>query len=82
MTDDEKTALGAHCAALQARTARGQCVVAGPTLDGQIGLLVADGVTLPELQEWLSADAMVAAGYFDAAVRAWKLSLERGGLRS
>jgi uncharacterized protein YciI len=78
MTPEEMAALGAHAESLAALAAQGVCVVAGPCLDAGLGVSVFDGWTLEELVQHLSAeDPMVAAGFFDASVRAMKLSFER-----
>ena len=78
MTPEEITALGAHSESLAALAAQGVCVLAGPCLDAGLGVGVFDGWTLEELVQHLSAeDPMVVAGFFDAAVRAMKLSFER-----
>lgn len=77
MTPDEDTALEAHFSQLQRLTAVGTCVVAGPTLDAQLGVCLLDGVDVGAAQELVAADAMVVAGFFDAELRAMRLSLER-----
>ena len=78
MTADEQRALARHFQQLTALTEAGQCVIAGPTLDAQLGVCVLDGLSVEETLRHFENDAMVVAGYFAAEVRAYKLSLERG----
>ena len=78
LTPDELAALEGHAAGLADLAARGLCVVAGPCLDAALGVAVFDGWTAEELVRHLSQDdPMVVAGFFDAAVRAMKVSFER-----
>ena len=78
LTSAEADALSGHAALLEASCAKGLCVVAGPCLDAQLGIAVWDGVTLEELVQHLEGeDPMVVAGYFDASVRAMRVSFER-----
>jgi uncharacterized protein YciI len=77
LTEDEERALQGHADGLEALTERGLCVLAGPCLDFQLGVSVYDGLTLPEALAEVEADPMVVAGYFDADVRAMRLSFER-----
>jgi uncharacterized protein YciI len=77
MTAEEASALRRHFDQLQALTEAGTCVVAGPSLDAEYGLLVVDGLSQGDVVRRLEADAMVAAGFFRAEVRAFRLSLER-----
>jgi hypothetical protein len=77
MTDDEQRALSEHAAGLSALADRGLCALAGPCLDAQLGVAVYDGLTLEQTTAQLAGDAMVTAGYFDAQVRAMRLSFER-----
>lgn len=82
LTEDEQRALGEHADALSALAEAGTCVVAGPCLDGQLGVAVLDGWDLDAARDHLAQDAMVVAGCFTADVRAMRLSFERGVSRS
>ncbi|MCU1602912.1 MAG: hypothetical protein JWO22_3621 [Frankiales bacterium] len=78
MTVDELTALSGHAESLASLAAQGICVVAGPCLDAGLGVGVFDGWPLEQLVRHLGEDdPMVVAGFFDASVRAMKLSFER-----
>ena len=78
LTEEEGIALSGHAESLAALAARGICVVAGPCLDAGLGVSVFDGWTVDELVRHLTTDdPMVVAGFFDASVRAMKLSFER-----
>ena len=78
MTEAEQQALGAHAQSLSDACERGVCVVAGPALDAGLGIAVWDGLTLPELVDHLEGhDEMVRQGFFDASVRAMRVSFER-----
>lgn len=76
-TEGEERALRAHAEQLQALAEAGRAVVAGPVLSAELGVLVLDGLALPEVEATLAADAMVAAGHFRAEVRAMRVSMER-----
>jgi uncharacterized protein YciI len=77
MTADEKRALSEHADGLSRLADEGTCVIAGPTLDAQIGIAVYDGKTVDETLALVEKDPMVVAGYFDATMRAMRLSFER-----
>jgi len=77
LTADEQRALGEHADGLAALTQVGTCVIAGPCLDGQLGVGVLDGWDADAVRSYLAQDAMVVAGYFTADVRAMRLSFER-----
>lgn len=77
MTSEEDAALAAHFAHLQELTGAGTCVIAGPTLDAQLGVCVLDGVDVAGACALLEQDPMIVAGFFDAELRAMRLSLER-----
>jgi len=77
LTEAEQQALSAHAAGLASACAEGVCVVAGPCLDAQLGVAVWDGLTLEDLTRRLEVDAMVVGGFFDATVRAMRVSFER-----
>lgn len=78
LTSSEAEALSGHAALLEAYCAKGLCVVAGPCLDAQLGIAVWDGITLEALVQHLEGeDPMVVSGYFDASVRAMRVSFER-----
>jgi uncharacterized protein YciI len=77
MTEAEQRALSEHAAGLESACAEGVCVVAGPCLDAQLGVAVWDGIPLDDLLRRLDGDAMVVAGFFDATVRAMRVSFER-----
>ena len=77
LTDAEQQALSEHAAGLESACAEGVCVVAGPCLDAQLGIAVWDGLDLEQLLRRLDADAMIAACFFDATVRAMRVSFER-----
>ena len=78
MTEDEVNAMSGHATGLERLAAQGICVLAGPCLDAGLGVAVFDGWTLEEVVRHLSEDdPMVVAGFFDASVRAMKLSFER-----
>ena len=77
MTPDEDAAIAAHFEHLRALTEAGTCVLAGPTLDAQLGVCVLDGVDVSAAAALLRDDPMVVAGFFDAELRAMRLSLER-----
>jgi uncharacterized protein YciI len=77
MSEDETRAISAHADGLSALADAGTCVVAGPCADGRLGVAVYDGVTLEDAVAQIRTDAMVVAGYFDAEVRAMRLSFER-----
>ena len=77
MTPSEQEALRGHASGIAELTARGLCVLAGPCLDAQLGIAVYDGFTVDGAVAQLEADPMVVAGYFDAEVRAMRLSFER-----
>jgi hypothetical protein len=77
MTPDEQRALGEHAQGLSDLADAGTCVIAGPCLDAGLGIAVYDGLTVDEAVAQLEGDAMVAAGYFTAEVRAMRLSFER-----
>ena len=76
-TDAEAAALAEHFAQLERLTAAGECVIAGPRLDGSLGVAVYDGIDLDRMRALLAEDAMVVAGFFTAEVSAMRLSLER-----
>lgn len=77
LTADEQRALGEHADGLAALADAGTCVIAGPCLDGQLGVGVLDGWDADEVRAYLERDAMVVAGCFTADVRAMRLSFER-----
>ena len=78
LTEAEGAALSGHAEGLARLAAEGRCVIAGPTLDAGLGVGVFDGWTVDELVRHLEQDdPMVVAGFFDASVRAMKLSFER-----
>lgn len=77
MTADEQRAVSGHAETLSALADQGVCVIAGPCLDAQLGVAVYDGFTAQEAAAQLATDPMVVAGYFDADVRAMRLSFER-----
>ena len=78
MTPQEAEALSGHAESLESLAAQGICVLAGPCLDAGLGVAVFDGWTVDELVRHLSeGDPMVVAGFFDASVRAMKVSFER-----
>lgn len=78
LTAEEGAALSAHSESLAALAAQGICVLAGPCLDAGLGVGVFDGWTVDELTRHLTEeDPMVVAGFFDASVRAMKVSFER-----
>ena len=78
MTADEEEALSIHAGLLSDACDRGECVVAGPALDAQLGIAIWDGPTLDELVHHLETeDQMVVRGYFHASVRAMRVSFER-----
>ncbi|MFN2539179.1 MAG: hypothetical protein ABR549_13670 [Mycobacteriales bacterium] len=78
MTASEQAALSGHAQHLSDNADSGRCVIAGPCLDAQLGIAVWDGLQLDELVAELRAnDPMVMSGFFDATVRAMRLSFER-----
>lgn len=77
MTPDEISALQIHADGLREAAARGRCVLAGPVLDGSLGVAVWDGLSLDELLAELDQDPMVVKGFFGAVVSAMRLSYER-----
>lgn len=78
LTEAEQAALSVHAGLLEDACARGACVVAGPCLDAQLGVAVWDGLTLAELLAHLEGqDPMLVQGFFDASVRAMRVSFER-----
>jgi uncharacterized protein YciI len=77
MTPAEQEAVSGHAQALSDLAEAGTCVIAGPCLDAQLGIAVYDGVTLDEATAQLATDPMVVAGFFEAQVRAMRLSFER-----
>ncbi len=78
LTGDERRALAAHAEHLAALTDTGECVIAGPRLDGGLGVGVFDGVSAERVELLLREDPMVVAGYFDAQIWPMRLSFERG----
>lgn len=78
MTEDERSAMSGHATGLERLAEQGICVLAGPCLDAGLGVAVFDGWTLEEVVRHLAEDdPMVVSGFFDASVRAMKLSFER-----
>ena len=78
MTPEELAALSGHAESLASLAAQGICVVAGPCLDAGLGVGVFDGWSVDKLVRHLAEDdPMVVAGFFDASVRAMKVSFER-----
>lgn len=77
LTPDELAALQVHAERLREAAAQGRCVLAGPVLDGSLGVAVWDGMSLDELLAELGQDPMVEKRFFDAVVSAMRLSFER-----
>ena len=78
LTTAEQAALSAHAESLESLAAQGICVVAGPCLDAGLGVAVFDGWGVEQLVRHLSTeDPMVVEGFFDASVRAMRVSFER-----
>jgi uncharacterized protein YciI len=78
MTPAEQAALSKHAAALAANCSSGRCALAGPTLDAGLGVAIWDGISLEELVAHLETeDEMVRQGFFDASIRAMRVSFER-----
>jgi uncharacterized protein YciI len=78
MTADEQSALAAHAQFLATACETGRCVVAGPALDAGLGIAIWDRIELADLVLLLeNEDQMIKHGFFDAQVRAMRVSFER-----
>ena len=74
-TEAESTAWGAHFAYLESLIASGDVVVAGPTEDGSLGLVVFARADAAAAQAMIDADPAIACGVMTAEVKPWRMSL-------
>ena len=72
---DELGALGKHLAFLQGLVSAGHVVLAGPSEDGALGVVVFPHDSATQAEERMREDPAVAAGVFTCEVQAWRVSL-------
>ena len=72
---DELEALGKHLTFLQAQVSAGDVVLAGPSEDGLLGVVVFPHCSATEAEERMRDDPAVAAGVFTCEVKAWRMSM-------
>ena len=74
-TLDELGALGQHLAFLQGLVSAGHVVMAGPSEDGALGVVVFPHDSAAQAEERMREDPAVAAAVFTCEVQAWRMSL-------
>ena len=71
-TLDELGALGQHLAFLQGLVSAGHVVMAGPSEDGALGVVVFPHDSAAQAEERMREDPAVAAAVFTCEVQAWR----------
>ncbi|MCC6521355.1 MAG: hypothetical protein IT373_01715 [Polyangiaceae bacterium] len=77
LTPVEAETIDRHFHYLEELLARGQLLLAGPCLDGSLGLGIFETETEAEARALMAADPAVVAGVFRAEVRPMRISLLR-----
>ena len=77
LTAEEATKVGEHFEHLKAILDRGKLVLAGPCLDGSLGIGIFEAASEEEARRFMETDPAVVAGVFTAEVRPMRISLWR-----
>ena len=72
---EEEAAIEAHYARLKEETERGRVLLAGPCLDGALGVLIFRAASLAEARSFVEADPVVVGSVMTAELHPFRISL-------
>lgn len=78
MTLEEQEAIGKHLEYTKRLSIEGKIILAGPTLDGDYGIVVFKAESPEEAQEIYSNDPVVQSGVLNTELHPYKVSILEG----
>jgi uncharacterized protein len=78
MSDGEEQIIGEHFMYLKEALKRGQLIMAGPSVNGEFGLVIYRAASMEDAQRFMEADPAIAQGLMAADVYEFRVSLLEG----